>query len=444
MTNCHQLTFYNKKDLQFNFNGGDITSDAGLLPIKEFDNQLNFTKRIISLIKDKRDRRYTTHSIDDLFNQRFYSMLAGYEDCIDANTLKIDPALKAVVNKDNFNEELASQPTLSRLENMVDMHDILRLQKHLIKIFIESYGNKTPNHLTIDIDATDINAHGHQQLTLFNGYYKQNMYSPLIISSNGYFLNILLRKGNAHGSWNAIPRLQFVIGEIKKAWPDVELLIRIDAGGATPEIYDFCEVNEFKYVIGLIKNNILKKEISKLSEQAEKDYKITQVKQQLFGETYYQANTWDKLRRIIMKAEHNEKGSNKRFLVTNLNRDSSESIYKNDYSPRGDFERIIDDLKNGFSGDRLSCHAIIANNFRLLMAVFQYELIKRFKDYCLKDTEYSTIQPETFRRMLIKIGARVKESARKLWVECCSSYPYKELIDLIILRIRKIPVLTTV
>ncbi|MEW5821631.1 MAG: IS1380 family transposase [Cyanobacteriota bacterium] len=365
MTKCHQLTFYNKKDLTLNFNGGDITSDAGLLPIKEFDNRLKFRERIINLIKEKRDKRYTTHKIDELFNQRFYSILAGYEDCNDAKTLKIAPVLKDVVNKDNFNEDLASQSTLSGLENMVDIHDIFNLQKHLMKLFIESFDNETPKELTIDIDATDINVHGHQQLTLFNGYYKQNMYSPLIISSNGYFLNILLRKGNAHGSWNVIPRLQLVIGEIKKVWPDVNIIIRIDAGGATPEIYKFCEFNEFKYVIGLIKNLNLKKEITKLADQAEKDYKITQEKQQLFGETLYQANSWKHPRRVIMKAEQNEKGSNKRFLVTNIEDVTPENLYKDYYSPRGDFERIIDDLKNGFKAYRLSCHSFIANQFQV-------------------------------------------------------------------------------
>ena len=443
MTSCHQLSFYNKKDLIINFNGGDITSDAGLLIIKELDNRLKLTKRIISCLKDTRNKNYITFTLEELFNQRFYSSLAGYEDCNDANELRFDPTIKAIGNKKDFNQPFASQPTISRLENMIDMHSIYRLQKLLIELFIESYNGKNPKELIIDIDSTDITAHGHQQLTLFNGYYKENMYSPLIISSNGHFLNILLRKGTAHGSWAAISRLQLVIGELKKVWPKVNIVIRIDAGGAIPEIYEFCEFNEFKYVIGLIKNNVLKKEISKLSEQAEKGFNETQEKQQLFGETKYQAESWSKQRRVIMKAEYNEKGSNKRFLVTNIDKNTPEDIYKKDYSPRGDFERIIDDLKNGFSGTRLSCHGLIANNFRLLMSVFQYEMIDLFKTHCLKDTEYSTVQPETIRRAIIKIGARVKESARRLWFEFCSSYPYKELINLIISRINKIPIAVT-
>ena len=269
------------------------------------------------------------------------------------------------------------------------------------------------------------------------------MYSPLIISANGHFLSILLRKGNAHGSWSVIQRLQLVIGELKKVWPNVNIVIRIDAGGAIPEIYEFCELNEFKYIIGLITNPNLKKEISKLSEQAEKAFKETGEKQQLFGETQYQAASWSQSRRSIMKAEHNEKGSNKRFLVTNFEDGTPEDLYKKEYSPRGDFERIIDDLKNGFSGTRLSCHRLVANNFRLLMSVFQYELISLFKKHCLQGTEYSTVQPETLRRAIIKIGARVKETARRLWFECCSSYPYKELINLVISRIQKIPIVAT-
>lgn len=440
MTKCHQLSFYNKKDLQFNFNGGDITSDAGLLLIKEFDNKLNLSKRMANCVKDERDINKITYTIEELFNQRIYSWLAGYEDCNDANKLKNDPAIKAIVNRKDFSKPVASQSTLSRLENMVDMKDIFRMQKLLIGVFVESFGDKIPEKLIIDVDGTDDPAHGAQQLTMFNGHYGQNMYRPLIISSNNHILDALLRKGNVHDSRSMITRLQFVIGELKKSWPDVKIIIRIDAGGAVPAIYEFCEFNEFEYVIGLIGNSRLKKESSELSKQAKKEYKKTKIMQQLFGETIYRAEKWDKARRVIMKAKYIEEKSHTRYLVTNLDKNiSPENLYKDYYSPRGDFERIIGDLKNGFKGDRLSCHCFIANQFRLLMAVFQYEIIELFRNYCLEGTEYRTAQPETLRRALIKIGARVKETTRKLWVECCSSYPYKKLIDLIIWRIEKIP-----
>lgn len=442
MTKCHFLKFYNKKDLTLNFNGGDITSDAGLLLFKEFDNKICLTKRMSACIKDERDPRYVDYSIQDILTQRFYSWLAGYEDCNDAKELRNDPIIKAIVNRNNFNTPIASQSTLSRLENSVNMHDIYRLQKLLIDIFIQKYKKKPPKELIIDVDSTDDPTHGAQQLTLFNGYYYQYMYCPLIISCNNHILDALLRKGNAHTSWGVIPRLKFITGKLKEIWPNVKITIRIDAGGATPKIYEYCESNEFNYVIGLIKNNILDKAISEISSFAEILYKKEKKKQKIFDEIIYQAGTWSKPRRVIMKAEHNDKGSNKRFLVTNMEEVPPRVLYDMCYAPRGDFERIIGELKNGFKADRLSCHSFIANQFRLLLAVFQYELIELFSEQCLENTEFRNVEPETLRRALIKIGARVKVTVRRLWIECCSSCPYKNLIDIILNRIRNMPEFT--
>lgn len=439
MTDCHLLKFYNKKDLTVNFKGGDISSDAGLLLFREYDRKLNLLERISDCVKDKKDQRYKTFSINEIITQRFYCWLAGYEDCNDANELKKDPIIKAIVNKKDFTEDLASQPTLTRLENMIDMHDIFRLNKLLVDLFIEKYPKKCPKSLIIDIDSTDDPTHGAQQLTLFNGYYGQYMYSPLIISCNNHILDVLLRKGNAHGSWGVVSRLNFVIGKLKQVWPDVKITIRIDAGGATPKIYEYCEENNFNYVIGLIKNNVLKKYISKLSNKAEKGFKKTGEKQRLFGEINYQAESWNKPRRVIMKAEENHNGSNQRFLVTNVEGVSPKNLYDKYYAPRGDFERVIDDLKNGFKADRLSCHSFLANQFRLIITVFMYEMVELFSENCLKDTDYRNSHPETLRRALIKIGARVRITVRKLWVECSSSYPYQNLIAKILNRIKKLP-----
>ncbi len=439
MTKCHLLKFYNKKKLTVNFKGGDISSDSGLLLFREFDSKLKLLERISNCIEDKRDNRYTTFSINEILTQRFYSWLAGYEDCNDAKELRKDPIIKAIVNKKNITDDLASQPTLTRLENMVDMHDIYRLNKLLIDLFIQKYHKKAPDSLVIDIDGTDDPTHGAQQLTLFNGYYGQYMYSPLIMSCNNHILDVLLRKGNAHGSWGIVARLKFVTERLQQAWPNVKIIIRIDAGGATPEIYEYCEKNNFDYVIGLIKNNVLKKSISKLSDRAKNRFKKTGEKQRLFAETRYQAGSWNKPRRVIMKAEENRNGSNQRFLVTTIEKVPPKKIYDKHYAPRGDFERIIDDLKNGFYGDRLSCHRFIANQFRLIIAVFMYEMVELFSEYCLKGTDYINSHPETLRRALIKIGARIRMTTRRLWVECSSSCPYINLIATILSRIKRVP-----
>jgi hypothetical protein len=437
MTRCHELKFTSKKKITLNFNGGNITSDSGLLLIKEFENKLKITDRMSNCIEDRRKQGYIDYTVKELLNQRLFLWLAGYEDCNDSNELRKDPVIKAVNNCRN--KDLASQPTLSRFENMITPKDNHRLHNLLLDLFIENFKRKKPEKIVIDIDSTDDPAHGAQQLSLFNGYYDQNMYSPLIISAEGHFLDILLRKGNAHGSWAVITRLKRIIPELRKAFPGIEIMIRIDAGGATPEIYKYCESNNLKYVIGLINNNVLKNEISELSKKAEDKFNETKEKQKFFGEVNYQAKTWNISRRVIMKAEHNEKGANKRFVVTNIDKVTPENLYNCYYTPRGNFERIIDDLKNGFSGDRLSCHRFIANQFRLLMAVFQYEIILLFKEYCLYETELATSQAETIRRVLIKAGARVKTTVRRIWVECCSSYPFKNLIKIILDRIHNMP-----
>jgi hypothetical protein len=436
MTECHELKFA-KKTVTLNYNGGNISSDAGLILIKEFDDKLKITERMSNCIEEQRNPSYISHTIKNLINQRFYSWLAGYEDCNDANELRKDPVLQAINNRISI--DLASQPTLTRFENMVTSHDNHRLHNLLLDLFIERTKKNKPQKITIDIDGTNDPAHGAQQMTLFNGYYGENMYSPLIIGSGGHIIDVLLRKGNAHGSWAVVARLKRIIPILRKEFPGVEITIRIDAAGASPKIYEYCEEKELKYVIGLISNSVLKKEISELSKQAEDEFNKTNEKQKFFGEVNYQAGSWDKERRVIMKSEHNEKGPNKRFVVTNIDNVTPESLYNEYYTPRGDFERIIDDLKNGFSGDRLSCHRFIANQFRLLMAVFQYEAIQLFKEYCLNDTELATSQAETIRRTIIKIGARVKATTRRIWVECCSAYPYKNLINIIINRILNMP-----
>ena len=437
MTNCHFLSFYTKKKLTVNFSGGDITSEGGLLLLKEFENKLKLVKRAVDCIKDKRNPAYTSYTTEELFIQRFYSCLAGYEDCNDAKDLRKDPTIKAVVNRKDFTKDIASQPTLLRLENMIDMKAILALNNFLVTLFLEQHSE--PEELVLDIDGTDIETHGHQQLSLFHGYYGHTMYSPLIISANGHFLNVILRKGSAHGSWGVMPRLQLVIGEIRKKWKEVKITIRIDAGGAKPEVYDFCDLNGYTYAIGLTSNAVLKKKAETLSKEAEVLFNETKTTQELFEKTDYQAASWDISRTVIMKAKHSERGANRRFLVTNMASGTAEEIYKHQYSPRGDFERILDDLKNGFNGDRLSCHSLTANNFRLFLAALQYEVVYYFKKYCLKEPEYNSMQPETLRRMLLKIGARVKVTVRRLWFELSSSYPYKNLIATILSRIKHIP-----
>ncbi len=285
-----------------------------------------------------------------------------------------------------------------------------------------------PKRIVLDIDSTDDPTHGNQQLTFFHGYYDQYMYHPLVIydADSGDLITTVLRPGNKHASNGALKILKRIIKRLKDAFPKAELIIRGDAGFAVPELYEYCEREKIGYVLGLIRNRVLEGLSNQLKEDANQGYKETGEKQRLFTETRYQAGSWSCSIRVIIKAEWLSQGFNVRFVVTNLTKYTPRNLYGFYIERGGTCEVRIDELKNGLMADRLSCHRFIANQFRLFLHAGAYCLVQRLR-YGLQKTEFSSMQIQQLRLRVLKIGAQVKQSARRLMFHFAEGYPWRDI-----------------
>jgi hypothetical protein len=435
MTECitKQLTFsfIKKQKITVDFEGGEITSDSGLLLVRQADNALGLISGLRGCIVDRRDDRYTDHDLETLLRQRIYQIVAGYEDCNDANVVRKDPALKTACGRKLSDEDLGSQPTLSRMENSLTNQDLYRTGEYFVDLYIRRKRKRRPKKIVLDLDGTDDPTYGDQQLTFFHGYYDCYMYHPLVIydADTGELISAVLRPGNKHASYGAVMVLQRIIPELKKAFPKAEIIIRGDAGFAVPELYEYCEQEGLKYVIGLIRNDVLERMIEALMEEAHKQYMETGQKQRMFSEGLYQAKSWEHERRVIMKAEWLIQGPNSRFVVTNFSREPKE-LYEFYTERGGTCEVRIDEFKNGLKADRLSCHRFVANQFRLFLHMAAYWLVLRLRE-ALRKTEFSSMQIQQLRLRLLKIGGQVIQTARRVWFRLASSYLWKNIFALV-------------
>lgn len=431
MNNNLTLEFFQKKNVSYDFAGGELTSDAGILLIREFDERIGFTRSLATCIHDTRNPWLVVHPMVDLLRERIYFLTAGYEDCNDASTLAHDPGFKVSVGRTLDEDQasgldLASQPTLSRLENRITRHDLKRMAEHSIENWLNQFSSQ-PEEITLDVDSTDDPAHGGQQLALFHGYYGQYMYHPLIISCNGYVILAILRPGNSHASGKIISVLKFLLRRITARFPQVTIKLRADSGFSIPRLYDYLESNDIEYAIGLITNQLLIKANKVNIAKARKNYDKTQQKQRLFHSFMYQAGTWQKKRKVVAKAEYMAQGENNRFIVTNSKAKGS-VIYDDFYVQRGSSENWIKEIKNGFKADRLSCHRFSANQFRLMLAIAAHQLVQNLRPL-LKGTPLESASIDTLRIKLIKVAGRVQQTVRKIWIHLCSSYPYQSLFQ---------------
>jgi hypothetical protein len=413
------------------FEGGEITSDSGLLLVRQADNALQLIAGLSGCIEDRRDTRYIDHDLETLLRQRSYQIVAGYEDCNDANVIRKDPALKTACGRKLSDEDLGSQPTLSRLENAVTRKDLYRIGEYFVDLYIRRNRKRKPKRIILDLDGTDDPTYGDQQLTFFHGYYDQYMYHPLVIydADTGELITAVLRPGNNHASYGAVSILKRIVPKLKEAFPKAEIIIRGDAGFAVPELYQYCEMESLKYVIGLIRNDVLERMIEDLLEKAHTHYTKTGQKQRLFQEGLYQAKSWEKERRVIMKAEWLPQGPNSRFVLTNLSLESKE-LYEFYTERGGTCEVRIDEFKNGLKADRLSCHRFVANQFRLFLHMAAYWLVLRLRE-ALKKTEFASMQIQQLRLRLLKIGGQVIQTARRVWFRLASGYPWKHIFTIV-------------
>ena len=443
MTQCIgqlQLGLLQRKQLIGEFDGGDISSDGGLMLVAKADQRLGLTARLAACLVDWRQAAKVRHRMHELLAQRVYQIAAGYEDCNDAADLRHDPVLKTAVGRlPKTGRDLASQPTLSRFENGVGRRELWQMARQLVECFIEQHAQSRPRRIILDFDATEDPTHGQQQLAGFHGYYGEHCYLPLIVTAQvdagpQELVVALLRRGRSHASANALAVLRRLVARLRAQWPEVEIVLRADSGFAVPALYAWCEAQQLpvRYLIGLAKNPRVLELAQPHLKAARSEHARTAEKVRHIHELWYAADSWPHLRRVLAKAEVTDKGDNPRFVVTNLEGEVA-ALYEL-YAARGEMENRIKELKTDLQMDRTSCHRFAANQFRVLLHAAAYVLLSLLRR-ALTGTRLAAAQVSTLQRSLLKLGVRVRESARRVWLGFASSCPVQELWPVVLARL---------
>ena len=431
MKNCtKQLLLFkgiSNKKIEAEFNGGEVSSDAGLLFLREVENRIGLISKMAYSLRDRRHPGYVKHQLLELFKQRVFQIACGYEDGNDSNELREDPVMKIACERlPDDDPALASQPTISRFENGLSRTDLYRIAEVFLDVFIQSY-SKPPEGIILDIDDTDDLTHGRQQLALFNAYHGDYCYMPIHIyeGKSGKLVTTVLRPGKRPTGKQIVSILKRVVRKIRQAWPEVGILLRGDSYYACPAVFDFCEDNDIKYVLGLRPFSPLVRQVKPFIEEASQRFKKERHPVKMFTEILYKAKSWPKARRVIAKVEYNSLGSNTRFIITNLEHWNRRFIYHTVYSGRGAMELMIKEHKNHLLSDRTSCTSFSANQFRLFLHSAAYVLLHTFRVLHLKGTEWASAQFDTIRLKIIKIGARIRQLSRKIRIHLPTSFPWK-------------------
>jgi hypothetical protein len=426
MPDCTQpeLAFpsFDRRKIEASFTGGDVSSDGGIMLLREADRRLGLVAALDAVLPDPRDPLQITHQQVDLLRQRIYGLALGYEDLNDHDTLRNDLAWQTAVER---GEALASSPTLCRLEQRADRKAAWAFHQVLVEQFIASFA-ETPTELILDFDATDDRVHGHQEGRYFHGYYGEYCFLPLYVFCGEQLLVSYLRpsrKGAARHAW-AI--LKLLVERLRTAWPEVKIIVRADSGFCRWKMLHWCEWASVDYIIGLARNTRLEALGAPLMAQAEAAFASTPEKQRVFAWVEYAAESWDRARRVIAKAEFSEKGKNPRFVVTSLKGDA-EALYDEVYCARGEMENRIKEQQLGLFADRTSCHAWWANQFRVLLSAAAYVLVETVRRVALAGTELARAQVTTIRLRLLKIGTVIVRNTRRIRLLFSSAYPLQEL-----------------
>jgi Transposase DDE domain group 1 len=441
-----------------------LSSDGGLLPLRQFDEHIGLTRQFAEVLHDARVPGLIDHTFLEMVRSRIYGILAAYEDQNDHDALRHDPVFKLIADRSPDDDPLASQPTLSRFENAVTIPSLKGLRDLFIDQFIASF-TTPPRHLTFDLDAVDDPAHGEQQLVLFHGYFDQYQYFPAFITcaDNDQTVVLSLRPGAVHAALGADDDLEHLVKRLRRAWPAVHIHVRGDAGYGVPWMYRVCERLGLDYTFGIAANNVLKKRSESLVEQAQANFAATGQPQRLFDAFWYRAGSWPMPRWVIVKAEANAQGTNRRFVVTNRSgaRIVPEAAY-DDYAARGESENRNKELKCDLKIDRTSDHRFLANFFRLYLHAAAHNLLVRLRrafaapppalpvPTSLDPADNNPVpfqaqagrarrcyfnrrrqadplgegHPCTWRSLLIKVAAEVIVSSRRVLVRLSASWPY--------------------
>jgi DDE family transposase len=410
--------------LTVDFLGGRLTSDGGLPWLAEADEVLGLCATLAGAIPEFRTHR-GVHDLVTLVRQRVFQIACGYPDQNDAEQLRHDPLLKAACGRLPLSgADLASQPTLSRLETSITARTCYRLAVALGEVYLQERGRDgVPTRIVLDLDGTDDPTHGAQEQTAYHAYYGQHQYFPLLVfdGETDQLITAVLRPGTVHASHGIVPILKRIVAILRGRWPAVAIEVRADSGFAVPALYAYCEAAQLPYTLGLAKNPRLTALAAPL--QAAVDHQFAAgdgTKVKTFGEVRYHAGSWPHARRVVVKAEHLPQGTNTRYVVTTRT-DAPADLY-GFYTGRGEMENWIKDLKSGCAADRLSCHTFWANQFRLLLHAAAYWLLDTVRRWLLT-TQVTRVTLATLRLRLLKVGGWVREQADQIRVRLASSHP---------------------
>jgi hypothetical protein len=440
-----------RREVLADFDGGDISSDGGALLLRKTEQLTGIIRQFAACFTDHRDPDLTEHSVEHLLAQRVYGLALGYEDLIDHDDLRRDPLLAAIVGKADptgktrrrprdRGKALAGKSTLNRLELTPTgadaesrskkiacrTHDVEQL---FVTLFLQAHA-RPPEYIVLDLDATDDPIHGHQLGRFFHGYYKSYCSLPLYIFCGDHLLCARLRPSDIDASAGSVKQLKRIVAQIRQAWPQVKVVIRADSGFCREEILRWCEEDGVDYVIGLAQNPRLVAAIAAELEQVRERFEATRQPARVFAELRYRTlDTWSRERRVVAKAEHLAKGANPRFVVTSLSVEdrAAQPLYEEDYCGRGEMENRIKEQQLHLFADRTSARTMRANQIRLFCSSIAYVLLEALRRLGLAGTELAEAQCQTIRLKLLKIGALVRVTVRKVWVRLSSSSPYAEV-----------------
>jgi hypothetical protein len=444
MTECNQSSFgfegSGRREIVARFDGGTISSDGGALLLRQTDKRLDLLRRFAECFLDGRNQSLVEHSIPAMISQRIYGLALGYEDLNDHEQLRIDPVFGILTGKENLAAPLAGKSTLNRMELGTGINDRYKkitfwkeaVDELLVNVFIESH-EKAPAEIVLDMDTTDLPLHGKQEGRFFHGYYDSYCYLPLYVFCGDHVLCARMREANHDAAFGCLQEMQRIVKQIRAAWPEVKIVLRGDSGFCRNELMSWCESNGVDFLFGLARNQRLRRVIGQQMHEATVQWNQTGQPARVFTEFDYSTKKtkkggWDRLRRVVAKAEHIDGKENPRYVVTSLasERWAAQALYEDLYCERGDMENRIKEQFSLFA-DRVSAETMRANQLRLYLSAAAYILVSGLRRVGLKGTELAQAQVSTIRTKLLKIGAQIRVSVRKVWVSMASSYPWQGL-----------------
>ena len=445
MTECNQSSFgfeaFGRREIVARFDGGTISSDGGAFLLRQTDKRLNLLPRLAECFLDGRNQKLVEHSILEMLSQRIYGLALGYEDINDHEQLRKDPVFGILAGREELDEPLAGKSTLNRMELGTGTKGRYKkitfgketVDELLVKVFLESH-SEAPAEIVLDVDTTDLPLHGKQEGRFFHGYYDHYCYLPLYVFCGDHVLCARLREANRDASFGCRQEIQRIVEQIRVAWPEVRIILRGDSGFCRNELMSWCENHGVDFVFGMARNQRLRRIIGQQMQEATQLWNQTGQPARVFTEFEYRTKKtrkgggWDRERRVAAKAEHIDGKENPRFVVTSLRskQGTPQALYEELYCARGEMENRIKEQFSLFA-DRVSPETMRANQLRLYLSAMAYILVSGLRRLGLKATALAQAQVSTIRTKLLKIGAQIRVTVRKVWVSMASSYPWQNL-----------------